>query len=305
MASVDVEHHQPIIQPPSGDGSQYEPFEAEPPENARPALRPVSRQYQFSILICAFLDVVLTIGMNQAYGVFLTYYLDPTNNEREAFLPSRQLKSKALIAFVGTLAAGLTWGGSIFVNPLMTKTKDPRTIPLVGAVLIGLGYVLASFTHNVRLHSTAILKHQRITHLLTCPLDLATTADSRPHLRGGYINALLPLPRGCTRVLRRPPRLCHGLHTLRVGRGRLNLRSRYASTAYQGRRSVDVESAGHRQFRHSITRRLEHATGTHHSPTPYTRQHQHRQETRFSPPGARRDEPGGRELRALDFSPRV
>src|SRR5271156_1574041 len=119
------------------------------PEEAQSALLPVSRSRQLSILLCSFFVVFITIGLNQSYGVFLTYYLDPVNNEREAFLPANQLNSKALIAFVGTLGAGLTWGGSIFVNPLMARVQDPRRITLAGAALIGLGYVLAGFSHNV------------------------------------------------------------------------------------------------------------------------------------------------------------
>jgi len=53
------------------------------------------------------------------------------------------------MAFVGTLGAGLTWGGSIFVNPLMARVKDPRKLTLAGATLIGLGYVLAGSSHNI------------------------------------------------------------------------------------------------------------------------------------------------------------
>ncbi len=148
MPSFDTELHVRGKVPLSGNGIQHDLLEVEMPENAQPALLLVSRQSQSSILICAFFDVFITIGLNQAYGVFLTYYLDPANNKREAFLPPNQLKSKTLLAFVGTLASGLTWGGSIFVNPLMARTKDPRKITLAGAAFIGLGYVLASFSHN-------------------------------------------------------------------------------------------------------------------------------------------------------------
>ena len=119
------------------------------PENAQSALEPVSKSRQATILICAFFDVFLTIGLNQAYGVFLTYYLDESAN-REAFLPIDQISSKPLVALVGTVGAGLTWGGSIFVNPLMARSKDPRWITLSGAILIGISYVLASFVRNVR-----------------------------------------------------------------------------------------------------------------------------------------------------------
>ena len=169
MASVDIEFHQRNSIHLSEDVVEREIFSAEAPDNAQPAMLPVSRHRQFSILICSFFAVFITIGMNQSYGVFLTYYLDPINNEREDFLPANQLNSKALIAFVGTLGAGLTWGGSIFVNPLMARVRDPRGITLAGASLIGLGYVLAGFSHNVGCP----------THLSYCP-DMELT-----HTRSG------------------------------------------------------------------------------------------------------------------------
>ncbi len=121
-----------------------------PPENAQPAMRPVSRQRQTGILLCAFLDVIVTIGLNQSYGVFLNYYITDGSTDKDPFLPKSEVSSKAMLAFVGTLAAGLTWGGSIFVNPIMARSKDPRWITGAGAVFIGAGYVLASFCHRVR-----------------------------------------------------------------------------------------------------------------------------------------------------------
>ena len=149
MASADTELSERESIHLSEDIVEHEVFSGEVPENAQPAMLPVSRQRQLTILMCAFFDVFITIGMNQAYGVFLTYYLDPANGEREAFLPPDQLSNKALVAFVGTLGAGLTWGGSIFVNPLMARIKDPRKLTLAGATLVGLGYVLAGFSRNV------------------------------------------------------------------------------------------------------------------------------------------------------------
>lgn len=119
------------------------------PSNAQVAMRPVTRKQQTSILICAFFDVFVTIGLNQAYGVFLSYYLSEGSSEKDPFLPKSEVSSKAMVAFVGTMAAGLTWGGSIFVNPIMARTKDPRYITGAGAILVGLGYVLASFSHRV------------------------------------------------------------------------------------------------------------------------------------------------------------
>lgn len=131
----------------AGDESGLE--EMVTPANAQPAMRPVSRKRQTSILFCAFFDVFITIGLNQAYGVFLNYYLTDGSSSKDPFLPKSEVSSKAMVAFVGTLAAGLTWGGSIGVNPLMARSKDPRWITGAGAVLMGLGYVLASFCHKV------------------------------------------------------------------------------------------------------------------------------------------------------------
>lgn len=119
------------------------------PSDAQVAMRPVSRKKQTSILLCAFFDVFVTIGLNQAYGVFLNHYLSMGSSDVDPFLPKSEVTNKAMVAFVGTMAAGLTWGGSIFVNPIMARTKDPRYITGAGAVLVGLGYVLASFCNRV------------------------------------------------------------------------------------------------------------------------------------------------------------
>jgi hypothetical protein len=132
------------------DAEDGSPERVVAPENAQPAMRPVSRRRQTGILLCAFFDVFVTIGLNQAYGVFLNYYVTDGSTAKDPFLPKSEVSSKAMLAFVGTLAAGLTWGGSIFVNPIMAQTRDPRWITGAGAVFIGAGYVLASFCHRVR-----------------------------------------------------------------------------------------------------------------------------------------------------------
>ena len=64
----------------------------------------------------------------------------------ETIIPPSQATSRAFIAFVGTLGAGLTWGGSIYVNPLMARVKTFKPITIAGASLMSLGYFLASFS---------------------------------------------------------------------------------------------------------------------------------------------------------------
>lgn len=115
---------------------------------AESLLVPTTKTAQTVILISSFLTIVLTIGLNQTYGVFLQSYLNP-NPSDEPFLPPSQVRSEALLAFVGTIGSGLTWGGSILVNPLMARCRDPRWITLAGSVLIGLGYTLAGSARSV------------------------------------------------------------------------------------------------------------------------------------------------------------
>ncbi|KAK3066206.1 hypothetical protein LTS18_001909, partial [Coniosporium uncinatum] len=109
-------------------------------------LLPTTRNRQIIVLISAFMTVFQTIGMNQAYGVFQSYY---TSNPADSVLPPSQASNKAVVAFVGMLGAGLTWAGSIYVNPLMARSKDLRHITLAGAVFMSLGYILAGFSTRI------------------------------------------------------------------------------------------------------------------------------------------------------------
>jgi hypothetical protein len=94
------------------------------------------------------------IGINSSYGVFQQYYAS-----KESFLPPET--STSAIAFIGTMGKhndaskndvegyGLSWGLGVFISPLMAKVKDVRVIPAVGAVLMSLGLILASFSTSV------------------------------------------------------------------------------------------------------------------------------------------------------------
>ena len=125
----------------------------EPPITTTSSLLPVTRTRQITILISSFLTCALTIGVNQAYGVFLDYYINPAVSSREQFLPQAQAENKALVAFVGTLGAGLTWAGSIVVNPMMASLSKRgvsfKPITIAGAVLLSLGYLLAGSCSQV------------------------------------------------------------------------------------------------------------------------------------------------------------
>lgn len=122
--------------------------EIETPTSTNTAdLRPITRQRQILVLISAFLTIFITIGFNQAYGVFQSYYTSPT----QTMLPKATSKDSALVAFVGTLGYGLTWGGSIFVNPIMARlgVKGTRWLGVVGVLGMSAGFGLASLSTQV------------------------------------------------------------------------------------------------------------------------------------------------------------
>lgn len=106
---------------------------------------PPTRRKQALVLVSAFLMIFQTVGINQTYGVFQEFY----TTSPASFLPETQANNRAAVAFVGTLGAGLTWGGSIFVNPLVSRTEDVRWITGLGSVGMSLGLILAGESRNV------------------------------------------------------------------------------------------------------------------------------------------------------------
>ena len=91
-----------------------------------------------------------TIGPNLSYGVFQDFYV----SSNDTILPPAQAADRGLVAFVGTLAAGLTWGGSIYVNPMMARLKRSQPITITGSLLMSLGFLLASLSTQVDEHAT-------------------------------------------------------------------------------------------------------------------------------------------------------
>jgi MFS family permease len=116
-------------------------------------LRPITRQTQIMVLASSFLTICVVVGFNQSYGVFQGYYTSDT----QTMLPCSTKNDGALLAFAGTLGAGLTWGGSIFVNPLLSRVEGRSLFGLPGrcwittsgVLLMSLGFGLASLSTQI------------------------------------------------------------------------------------------------------------------------------------------------------------
>lgn len=123
--------------------------DSEEANNISIRLRPVTKKRQIWVLVSAFLTICITIGFNQSYGVFQRAY----SSEEGNMIPPSQAENTALIAFIGTLGAGLTWAGSVVISPLMERVSSTRYITLSGVVLMSLGFGLASISTQARLFS--------------------------------------------------------------------------------------------------------------------------------------------------------
>lgn len=108
-------------------------------------LRPITPRRQALILLSSFLTICITIGFNQSYGVFQSYY----TSSAQTLLPENAKEQGAWIAFIGTFGAGLTWGGSIVVNPLMARVRDVRWLTVMGVVFMSAGFGGAGFGSEV------------------------------------------------------------------------------------------------------------------------------------------------------------
>ncbi|EFE36558.1 uncharacterized protein ARB_04080 [Trichophyton benhamiae CBS 112371] len=108
---------------------------------------PTTRRRQFAVLICSFLAVSMTIGPNFSYGVFQEYYVTST----DSVLDPSEAKNRAAVALVGTLGAGLTWSGSIVINPLVSRVSGNANQKIVtaGCCLMSASYALASLSQRV------------------------------------------------------------------------------------------------------------------------------------------------------------
>ncbi|KAI0697283.1 MFS general substrate transporter [Cytidiella melzeri] len=101
---------------------------------------PVTRAYQTLLLAAGFGMIFQVIGINSIYGIFQEYYTSDASNITDA------QGQDALVSLVGTVGTCLTWSGSIFVNPLIARTKHIQIVMLSGVLIMSLGIVLASFS---------------------------------------------------------------------------------------------------------------------------------------------------------------
>jgi hypothetical protein len=138
ISETELTPHRPS---PTRNAAQDDPS----PSQTLDALRPITPRRQAVILLSSFLTICITIGFNQSYGVFQSYYTSPS----QTLLPEAARAQSAWVAFVGALGAGLTWGGSIFVNPLMARVRDVRWLTVTGVVFMSAGFGLASFGSEV------------------------------------------------------------------------------------------------------------------------------------------------------------
>jgi len=109
-------------------------------------LHPTTPRRQLLVLIFSFLTICITVGLNQSYGVFQSYYTSPTQN----MLPI-STSSSALTAFIGTLGSGLTWSGSLLINPILArlKVRGTKVLCIIGVICMSLGLGLASLCSQV------------------------------------------------------------------------------------------------------------------------------------------------------------
>ncbi|KAM5440991.1 hypothetical protein MferCBS31731_003775 [Microsporum ferrugineum] len=143
MASIRLPEASIPLQRRDHRDQSYRPADEIPPEYAagQHEFAPTTRKRQVTVLICSFLAVAMTIGPNFSYGVFQDYYVTSSD----------KAKNRAAVALVGTLGAGLTWSGSIVINPLMSRVKGNanQKIATIGCCLMSASYALAGSSQRL------------------------------------------------------------------------------------------------------------------------------------------------------------
>ncbi|KAH9935983.1 MFS general substrate transporter [Epithele typhae] len=130
-----------------------------------------SRTYKCMLIFAGFMMTFHVIGINSIYGLFQEFYTSPETTIVDA------QGQEALVSLVGTLGSGLTWSGSIFVNPMIGRMDNMKLISLSGALIMSTGIVLASFcTHLWQLFLTQGLLYGIGSSMYYFPLMSLTPA---------------------------------------------------------------------------------------------------------------------------------
>lgn len=127
-------------------GSNHDEETSTAPATSSTDLHPTTPRHQVLVLISSFLTICITIGINQSYGVFQSYYTSPS----QTILP-KSTSSSALTAFIGTLGSGLTWSGSLLINPILARlnVRGTRAVCLAGVLFMSGGLGLASLCNQI------------------------------------------------------------------------------------------------------------------------------------------------------------
>ena len=92
--------------------------------------------YAWVIVLQAFIVSVLVDGSIYSFGIYLPVYMNEFN------------QGPSTIAWIGSLATGVSSGGGIFAGYLCDKYGN-RIILIIGMIFISFGYLMASLTNAV------------------------------------------------------------------------------------------------------------------------------------------------------------
>ncbi|KAI0778864.1 MFS general substrate transporter [Trametes elegans] len=153
-------------------------------EPAEPAPQP-SQMYQCLLVFSGFMMTFHVIGINSIYGIFQEFYTSPATNIKGAE------GQDALVSLVGTIGSGLTWSGSIFVNPMIRRTENVKLISMTGAFIMSVGIFTASFCSQLwQLYLTQGLLYGIGSSMYYFPLMSLTPAYFDRH-RGAAMGVVL------------------------------------------------------------------------------------------------------------------
>ncbi|KAJ3783088.1 MFS general substrate transporter [Lentinula aff. detonsa] len=104
---------------------------------------PPTKTYQAMLLLAGSMMIFHVIGINQVFGIFQEFYTSSQSNIKDA------QGQDALVSLIGSIGAGLTWSGSIFMNPLIARLDNVKLVTFCGALIMSLGLTLASFATRI------------------------------------------------------------------------------------------------------------------------------------------------------------